>query len=455
MNLFVWNPMFETGIALVDAQHRRLVSIINHLGTTLISSTLDLAAIEADYQELADYAQQHFADEEGLMAAAGLSTQYIEKHRSQHRAFTGQVATLWQQRSQVRESMESLHGFLASWLTFHILDEDQAMARQLHRSGAATDPTLAISPSAPAEGRANGVLLAAMRELHRALADVNANLEAQVRARTRDLVQAEKMAAIGQLAAGVAHEINNPIAFVTSNLGTLGNYTTTLLSVIDSCVDLSVAHPELATKLESVIANADLQFVKRDLLALMAESRDGLHRVKTIVAALRDFAREDLRDRSDTNLLDGLESTLSVAASMLKGKVELIRHLTPLPPVRCVPGQINQVFMILLVNAIQAITAIGTIMLRSGFDVDGVWVEIADNGCGISDAHRHRLFEPFFTTRPVGGGIGLGLATAWDIVVKNHAGRIDVRSESPGGSSFTVWLPREADEAKGPGVAAI
>lgn len=173
-----------------------------------------------------------------------------------------------------------------------------------------------------------------------------------------------------------------------------------------------------------------------------------MNRVKTIVAALRDFAREDLHERCDTDLLDGLKkSTLSVAASMLKGKVELIRQLTPLPPVRCVPGQMNQVFMILLVNAVQAITVTGAITLCSGFDADGVWVEIADNGCGIGEAHLHRLFEPFFTTRPVGGGIGLGLATAWDIVVKNHAGRLDVRSESPGSSGFTVWLPREVKEA--------
>ena len=442
MDVFNWSPLFETGIAVVDDQHQRLVAIVNRLGDHLIKGQNDPKQIDEEFRALAEYAQKHFADEERLMAEEALDPQYIEHHRQQHRDFGAQLGILWRQRSATTESTDALHGFLTSWLTFHILDEDQHMARQIERRHAGQQPTPDAISMEPKDAKGNAVLLASMRKLHSALADANAHLEEQVRDRTRDLLQAEKMAAIGQLAAGVAHEINNPIGFVTSNLGALSGYTAQLLGVIDACAKLSQTHPEIAQRFQAISADANLTFLRTDLVDLLSETRDGLQRVKTIVSSLQDFAGGDSDEMADADLLAGLESALNMAGSLLNDQVILERQLTPLPLVRCAPHQINQVFMILLVNAVQAMAGGGSISLRSGFDDAGVWVEISDTGCGIAKEHLPRLFEPFFTTRPVGSGVGLGLTTAWDIVVNKHGGRIDVRSAPGSGSSFTVWLPR-------------
>jgi signal transduction histidine kinase len=146
----------------------------------------------------------------------------------------------------------------------------------------------------------------------------------------------------------------------------------------------------------------------------------------------------------DTDLLAGLESTLSVVSNELKSKADIVRELMPLPPVRCIAGQINQVLMNLLINATQAIEGHGTITLRSGSDGHGVWIEIGDTGSGMTEDVSKHLFEPFFTTKPVGKGTGLGLSISWDIIVNKHGGRIDVKSELGKGSSFTIWLPIKA-----------
>jgi two-component system NtrC family sensor kinase len=160
------------------------------------------------------------------------------------------------------------------------------------------------------------------------------------------------------------------------------------------------------------------------------------------VRALQGFADESSDGIRDFDLLEGLESTLGVVAGSLTGRIELVRELSPMPPIRCVPSAINHVFMNLLLNAAAAIPARGVITVRSGSSDDEVWVEVADSGCGIRAEHLPRVFEPFFTTQPIGHGMGLGLTTAWDTVVNKHAGQIDVRSTPDAGSSFTVRLPR-------------
>jgi signal transduction histidine kinase len=276
---------------------------------------------------------------------------------------------------------------------------------------------------------------------NKGLTEANERLEEKVAARSRELVQSEKMAAVGQLAAGVAHEINNPIGFVNSNLGTLRLYTTQLLALIDA-TDVSAAEsPALAARLAQLKTAADLPYLRDDLGALLKESQDGLDRVKHIVQSLKDFAHPDSDEMSPTDLLAGLENTLHVVAGQLRGKVDIVRDLQPLPRVRCVPGQINQVFMNLLLNAVQAIEGQGTITLRSGSADQHVWIEIADTGCGMTESVRQHLFEPFFTTKPVGKGTGLGLSISWDIIASKHAGRIEVQSEPGQGSRFKVWLP--------------
>jgi signal transduction histidine kinase len=249
------------------------------------------------------------------------------------------------------------------------------------------------------------------------------------------------MAAIGQLAAGVAHEINNPVGFVNSNLGTLRRYSAHLLEVIDACETLAADHAEVRDAISKIKAEHNVDFMREDLAALLQESQEGLDRVRTIVQALRDFAHVDTTEMRSTDLLAGLESTLKVVSNELKYKAEVVRELQPIPAVRCIPGQINQVFMNLLLNAAQAIEKRGTVTLSSGHDEKGVWVAITDTGSGMSEDVRKHLFEPFFTTKPVGSGTGLGLSVSWDIVVNKHGGRIDVESTLGKGSRFTVWLP--------------
>jgi signal transduction histidine kinase len=322
------------------------------------------------------------------------------------------------------------------------------MARQIALINQGVAASEALQHEQQSADNSSAVLLAAMHKLYhvlslqnQALAEANERLEEKVAERTSELLQSEKMAAVGQLAAGVAHEINNPIGFVNSNLGTLRHYAENLLNVIDAYEECGVAHPEISSKFATIKADNDLAFLREDLTALIGESQDGLDRVKRIVQSLKDFAHVDSAEMLDSDVLAGLESTLNVVWSELKYKADVVRELMPLPPVRCIPGQINQVFMNLLVNAAQAIEGHGTITLRSGTDNTGIWIEIADNGGGMTEQVRKRLFEPFFTTKPVGKGTGLGLSVSWDIIVNKHGGSIDVKSELGKGTTFIIRLP--------------
>jgi len=258
------------------------------------------------------------------------------------------------------------------------------------------------------------------------------------------LLQSEKMASIGQLAAGVAHEINNPIGFVNSNLGSLRRYVEALLSLVAAYGrhrDELPADAELA-RLEKA---ADLDFIAEDLPALLQESEDGLSRVKKIVQDLKDFSRVDSADWQDADINAGLESTLNVVMNEVKYRADVERRLGSLPPVRCLAGQLNQVFMNLIVNAAHAMEGKrGLLTLSTGCEprdgVDGAWVEVADNGKGMTPEVQRRIFEPFFTTKPVGQGTGLGLSLSFSIV-KKHGGHIELQSEVGVGTRFKVWVP--------------
>ncbi len=242
------------------------------------------------------------------------------------------------------------------------------------------------------------------------------------------LLQSEKMASIGQLAAGVAHEINNPIGYVYANFNTLSGYVKDLLA---------------AARATPGAKPLDLDFLAEDLPDLLSETREGLDRVTKIVRDLKDFSRVDTSDDWEwADLIAGLESTLNIAHNEVKYKATVERQLVALPDVLCRPSEINQVFMNLLVNAAQAIAERGVISLRSGHDAEQVWIEIADTGKGMTAEVRNRIFEPFYTTKPVGQGTGLGLSLSYSIVQK-HQGRIDVSSEPGRGTTFRVTLPRQ------------
>ncbi|WP_028103982.1 PAS domain-containing sensor histidine kinase [Pseudoduganella violaceinigra] len=249
------------------------------------------------------------------------------------------------------------------------------------------------------------------------------------------LLQAQNMASIGQLAAGVAHEINNPVGFVTSNMGTLKSYADTLFGLV-----------EQSTTAEQR-KQADFEFLKEDTVALLRESMDGLRRVRDIVQALKDFSAGGDSQWQQADLHEILDGALQALANELRFKIKVEKHYGALPPVRCLPAQLQQVFRNILLNAVQAIPDQGIIRIVTGADSEGVHVRIQDNGAGIAPDNLARIFDPFFTTKPVGSGIGLGLYLAYGIVHK-HGGRIAVISGSGKGSAFTVHLPLRCAEPR-------
>ncbi len=258
------------------------------------------------------------------------------------------------------------------------------------------------------------------------------------------LLQSDKLASIGQLAAGVAHEINNPVGFVHSNLGSLKGQVEDLLKVLEAYKRAEPAlagHTEILAEIEQAKAAADLEFMQDDIASLINESLDGISRIKKIVDDLKDFSHVDSADWQHANLEMGLDSTLNIVWNEIKYKAEVLKEYGGLPEIECIASQLNQVFMNLLVNAAHAIEERGTITLRTGFDENNVWVDIADTGKGIKPEHLKRIYEPFFTTKPVGKGTGLGLSLAYGIV-KRHHGRLEVRSELGKGTTFRITLPR-------------
>lgn len=254
------------------------------------------------------------------------------------------------------------------------------------------------------------------------------------------LLQSEKLASVGQLAAGVAHEINNPIGFVSSNLNSLRSYSQTLVQLLEDC-RAGKAGPE-------DFAQADFDYLKTDLEELLQESAQGLERVKKIVTDLKDFSRVDQSPWQEADLNACCDSTLNVLGHELR-RVEVRRQYGELPLVPCRPSQINQVILNLLRNAAQASPDGALITLSTG-QADGMaWIEVTDQGCGMDATAQARLFEPFYTTKPVGQGTGLGLALSYDICRK-HGGSIRVKSAPGQGSSFRLSLPLQHDQEPPP-----
>jgi two-component system NtrC family sensor kinase len=287
--------------------------------------------------------------------------------------------------------------------------------------------------------RANWQLAAEKAEQQRLLQELAA-AQAQ-------LVQSAQLASVGQLAAGVAHEVNNPISFLRTNVATLGGYVGDLLAIIDAYAGgeaLLAQAPSLLARIHVLRERCDLDFVRGDAVAVVAESAAGIARVARIVSDLKNFARINESEWQVADLHACLESTLNVASHELRGSAEVVRQYGPLPALHCCPSQLNQVFMNLLLNAIQSLDEAGNgpgkIFLRTGRQDDQGWIEIEDNGRGIAPEKLPRIFEPFYTTRAIGAGTGLGLSSAWGII-NSHGGWIEVRSEVGKGSTFRIWLP--------------
>ena len=271
----------------------------------------------------------------------------------------------------------------------------------------------------------------------------------ELKAAQSRVLQQEKMASIGQLAAGVAHEINNPMGFIISNLNSLQRYSDKIISFMDVLLDAlekmlpdhQAQYSELIEKVMAQKKSTKLDYVIRDLDDLIKESLEGADRVRKIVQDLKSFSRLDAFEYQQANINAGLDSTINIIWNELKYKAKLVKEYGQLPDIMCNLGQLNQAFMNLLMNAAQAIEGQkGEIRIRTEHRDDAVRVTISDNGTGIPKNALDRIFDPFFTTKDVGEGTGLGLSIVYDIIKKHH-GEIAVDSSLGQGTSFSITLP--------------
>lgn len=298
-------------------------------------------------------------------------------------------------------------------------------------------------------------LAAQLQRANDELADINRNLKEKVEEQTALLVQSEKMASIGILAAGVAHEINNPISFVNGNLRALKKYGLKIIDLfskyrrLEDCI-VSGTVSNLSSIIAEIAAFRKAQkidFVLDDLTALTDESLEGVDRVKTIVQDLKIFSRLDEADFKPIDITESIETTLHMVWNELKYHVAVVKEYGELPLVSCFPQKISQVFMNLLINAAQAIEGQGTIRIVTRHVTKGrrssdesVEIDIMDTGKGIPPKDLPKIFDPFFTTKPVGQGTGLGLSIVYDII-KAHKGTITVDSRVGEGTAFHLSLP--------------
>jgi signal transduction histidine kinase len=287
--------------------------------------------------------------------------------------------------------------------------------------------------------RRQNILLEEIARSERAAHEALKQLESQ-------MVQAEKLAALGRMVAGVAHEVNNPLAFVRNNLTILQRDLGHLRELIELYQEadesLDQSRPELLARIRALAEQMDLAYTLMNVESLATRSTEGLKRIEQIVKDLRDFARLQEAERKEIDLNENIATTVGIARVAARQKqVDIVTDLETLPHIICYPAKLNQVLLNLLTNAIDASSRRGTVTIRTRLDPEGgVTLAVIDTGKGIDPSIRDRIFEPFFTTKQVGQGTGLGLSIAYGIV-QLHGGRIEFESEPDRGTQFTVHLP--------------
>jgi signal transduction histidine kinase len=258
------------------------------------------------------------------------------------------------------------------------------------------------------------------------------------------IVHSEKMASLGQLAAGVAHELNNPAGFIFGNMEILKECSIGIERLLSFYEQIELP-PAQRSELGQIKDEIDYENTLADLQSMITDCREGAERIRDVVQNLRIFSRLDEAEFKKVDIHEGLESTIRLLSRYYAAdQVELVRHYGSLPPVDCYAGQLNQVWMNLLVNAAQAVGDGGTVQVATTALDSSVVVTISDNGCGIAPEDLSRIFDPFFTTKPVGDGTGLGLSVIYSIIERHH-GSIDVQSKVGDGTTFTVTIPIDAE----------
>jgi signal transduction histidine kinase len=266
----------------------------------------------------------------------------------------------------------------------------------------------------------------------------------------QQLIQSEKMSTLGNMVAGIAHEINNPVGCIKGNLPLIGNYFQDLLDIINA---YEVHYPQPTADVQTKLDNADLEFLRQDLPKLFASIQASIQRIGDISVSLRTYSRGDSDRPILSNIHEGINSTILILKHRLKAspqrpEIQVLTEYGELPPVECYAGQLNQVFMNLIANAIDAIESASPdnphqILIKTQLidDRQSVCIQIRDSGVGMSDEVKQKIFEHLYTTKEVGKGTGLGLTIAYQIIVEKHGGRIAVKSEIGKGTEFAIVIP--------------
>jgi signal transduction histidine kinase len=277
----------------------------------------------------------------------------------------------------------------------------------------------------------------------------------QIKELQSTLIQNEKMASIGQLSAGIAHEINNPLGYIQNNIKTLSKYIPKiqkLQSLTDDYIDCDeVAElEEKRYKIKAYSKDNKMDLLYSDLSDLITETLDGIYRIDEIVKSLLYFSRKLIANElEDYDLNKGITDTLSIAYNEIKYYAKIHQNLNEIPLIKAKPGEIHQVLLNIILNSVYAIKdkgIDGDIRIKTYHDNDFVYCEIEDNGIGIPEENISRIFEPFFSTKPIGKGTGLGLSISYDIIVNKHNGKIDVKSAVGKGTIFIITLPQNIDK---------
>jgi len=465
LETFVWSDLFATGVAEIDAQHRRLVELVNALGRDAESA--DVAHIDRALQALADYTVYHFQSEERIMAEYQVAAAHADRHRATHQGFVRQVVE-WLERRKNNESVSlaQLLEFLANWLIFHILGDDQSLGRQVAAIQAGVTPQAACDRDRASDDPRTDILLGALRRLYaglvsrneelivaqQSLASINATLEQRVAERTADLteanrrlreeqekvLEAEKMASLGRMVAGFAHEVNTPIGVATG---------------------VASQSQELVRELDALLSQEEVtEDELRSRLALLEEASglalSNLQRAAGLVQSFKRTAvdQSSAQDR-DYDLAEVIEDVRISLNSAFKNTPVAIDIACP-PDLHCYgpAGAVVQVLSNLLqnsrVHAFADGTQAGRICIDARQENGRVRISYADSGAGMSAEILQHAFEPFYTTRRGSGGSGLGLYIVYNLVTQALHGSIHCTSKPGEGCRFDIEFPCQSSDRK-------